>query len=230
MAGPPPFARLFTAAPEGQNEDNGALLELVLCALPPDKIQTAAAAARPLAAMASLAVPPEACGLPIMPYLDAVKGGHLPVLRWYWASAPPRSDTAGVLASHGHLAALQWAHEVGCPMPVDICGLAALHGQLGVLQWARSLEPPYPGIDRVCILAANNGYLAVLQWARAQDPPFPWSHLVCDRAARNGHLAVLQWACVQDPPCPWSPMAIRLAARNGHLEVLAWLRACGCPE
>ena len=68
MAGPPPFARLFTAAPEGQNEDNGALLELVLCALPPDKIQTAAAAARPLAAMASLAVPPEACGLPIMYY------------------------------------------------------------------------------------------------------------------------------------------------------------------
>ena len=56
MERPPTLSRLFPeAAAPGHNEDNGALLELALRALPADKLHTAAAASRALARAAGSA-------------------------------------------------------------------------------------------------------------------------------------------------------------------------------
>ena len=247
---PAPLARLFPeAAPPGHNEDNGALLDLVLRALPADWLHTATAAGRAMAG-AGRALRPEDCEQPSIGYRRALIAGQVPALRWYWVDRPgylsePMANATSItatsittnfmhdrdrsvlafLASYGRLAALQLAHALGAPWDVYTPAQAARAGHLEVLQWV--VAGGCPGADRICSSAASGGHLAVIQWARAQAPPCRWDSSTCSFAAMNGHLAVLQWADANG--CPRNDYCCTHAARNGHLAVLQWLRENGCP-
>ena len=77
-------------------------------------------------------------------------------------------------AAGGHLEALQWAREHGCPLSEWSCQYAASGGHLAVLQWARLYHCPW---GSACYYAALGGHLDVLQWARAHG--CPWSKWDC---------------------------------------------------
>ena len=48
------------------------------------------------------------------------------------------SETCAMLARHGCLAALEWAHDEGCDWNTVACTEAANGGHVDVLQWARA--------------------------------------------------------------------------------------------
>ena len=241
MERPPTLPRLFPMAAPGHNEDNGALLDLVIRALPADRLHTAAAAARGLAC-ATIGVAPNECGRPIASYRDALETGHVPALSWYWASPDGPSlmkkrftetpgiphggtDVSTILAARGHIEALQLALSLGCRWHGNTCAHAAVNGQMALLQWAHTRDPPCPWDRGTCHGAAMRGDLAILQWARAQG--CPWDAFTCECASRAGHLEVLQWA--RENGCPWTSNACTQAAKNGHLNTLRWARTHGCP-
>ena len=97
----------------------------------------------------------------------------------------------------GHLKALQWARQHGCPWNMSTCSNVAWGGHLAVLRWARAQDCPWSAC--VCEYAARNGHQEVLQWARVND--CRWDKWTCCAAARGGHLAVLRYAREHD--CPW---------------------------
>ena len=239
MDAPPPFARLFPeAALPGHNEDNGALLELIVRALPADKVQTAAVAFQ---ALATTNIAPEDCSQPLTKYREALDAGHLPALRWYWRQDPACLHTefstchpytvSTILASGGHLAALKAARVLGCLWDEFTCTLAAEAGHLRVLQWLRSQDPPCPWSENTFVSAVTGGHLVALQWMRAQDPPCPWGDWACTVAASCSDLEVLQWLRAQVPPCPWDGAKVAQAARLSRCSVITqWLRANDCPE
>ena len=250
--------RLFPeAAPPGHNEDNGALLGLIVHCLPSDLVQPVAAASRALNT-ATAGILPEQCRLPQVSHARALGSGNLPALRRYWADAAPGSNAAGVLAENGHLAALQWLFQIHDPTEYQqnsaICVRAAQNGEIVLLRWARANGCAW-GPD-TCEYAAGAGHLEILQWARTQVPPCPWNKDTYLRALIGGHLETLQWAhangCpLDDTDCtvscaaqyghthilqwaleqefPWGEDACSHAAMNGHLGTLQWLHAHGCP-
>ena len=242
------IARLFPeAAQPGHAEDNGALLDLIIRALPADRLYTATAAVR---ALASTGVTPVDCAQPLTGYREALESGHILALEWYWtrdaASATPGkifrtalpshmcgnprdgNTSASILAAHGHLAALKLARHYGCPwgdVEAGVCAYAAAHGHLEVLQYARASVCPWG--SGTCAMAAMCGHLEVLRWARANG--CPWDRHACAFAAEHGHLGILQWLRAQTPPCLGVYDTCASAAAGGHLEVLQWARAQGHP-
>ena len=240
----PIIARLFPNTP-GYNEDNGALLDLILHALPADRIQTVVTVSRSLA-HAGGSIQPEECGLPLISYEDALGAGHIPALRRYWSNpedaarlfaAPISTETPHLddgfysanttmryLITHGQFEALQLSRARGCPWDITICYIAAKYSRLEILQWARAQDPPCPWHEHACTIAAKYGRLEVLQWLRRQEPPCPWSANTDYQAAQYRQLACLQWA--HDNGCPRAgEYTCEVAAQNGHLAVLQWVRA-----
>jgi len=64
-------------------------------------------------------------------------------------------------ALNGHLEALKWAGEFGCPWDESTCESAALNGHVHVLKWAR--EDGCHWNRGACSSAALNGHLEVGQ-------------------------------------------------------------------
>ena len=250
-----PIARLFPeSAPTGHTEDNGDLLDLVVRALPADCLHMTAAAAR---ALSQATIKPEDGQQPQVLYDDALKGGNLPALRWYWDKTAPTESAASTLANHNRLAALQWLYQYHIPAEArretnTVCGCAAANGNLELLQWARANGCQW-GKD-TCAGAARNGHFAVLRWMRKQNPPCPWNgqtyhnaaahkdpevlvwlheqgcgwdELTFPEAARRGNIVCMRW--LRDRGCHWDELTCSQAAFAGNLEALQWLRAAGCP-
>jgi len=90
----------------------------------------------------------------------------------------------------GHLAALQWLREQGCPF-----GDGSV---VKVSDYQLSEDIIFNVIRDCCALAARCGQLEVLRWAREQN--WPWSVSTCSMAAEGGHLELLQWA--REHGCP----------------------------
>ena len=162
---------------------------------------------------------------------EAYNRGQLDVLHWARANGCVWStQTCKHAAYRGDLAFLQWARAQGCPWDEDTCSQAARMGDFGILRWAYEHGCPWDSLT--CDYAAGNGHLEILQWARARG--CPWTSDTCDQAAVFGHLHVLQWARAQDPPCPWTPRALEVGSSYlrplGFPEVRAWVLANGCPE
>ena len=237
-----PITRIFPDTP-GYNEDNGALLDLILRALPADRLQTASTATRALN-LASVGIRPENCRPPVITYRDALVAGHIPALRRFWspknaasrrfarpvlpaAHDPGQADrdnsAMALLIEHGHIEALQLARDRGCSWNAHACMLAAKHGHLAIMQWVHTQDPSCSWTSDTCSAAAMGGHLESLQWLRAQVPPCPWDSSTLFHAALNGRLEVLQWAHTNG--CPWHQSACAVAAREGHLEALQWLHA-----
>ena len=79
--------------------------------------------------------------------------GSVRMLKWaqendmHW---PPSSISCAVLATyHGHLPALQWLHENGCPMDVQACRYAADNHQWDCLRYL--VDNKCPGWERFSV-------------------------------------------------------------------------------
>ncbi|KAG5177271.1 hypothetical protein JKP88DRAFT_281961 [Tribonema minus] len=155
----------------------------------------------------------------------AAAGGHLEAVQWLRDNGCPWAvDSCAAAASNGRLKLLKWLRDHGCPWDTTTCDAAAGSGRLAVLQWARANGCPWD--TRTCSIAAERGHLGVLQWLRANG--CPWGEDSCNSAAGSGHLEALQWARANG--CPWSSATCVAAAKYGHVAVLRWLHATECPR
>lgn len=172
-------------------------------------------------------------------HANAVRGGHLDVIRWAFAHDCPypamesRIWNPGMLdmaVEGGHVHILDWLHHNYQPFPIqgdaDWTATAAALGHLDVLKWLRAHGCEWDS-SKACSYAAEHAHIHILEWAHSNgcdvDDP-----VVCEYAAGAGHLHVLQWLRAHD--FPWNAGTCRWAEANGHLDVLVWARANGCPE
>jgi len=115
----------------------------------------------------------------------------------------PKSRVCQNAAIGGHLSALRWARENGCPWDEMTCAYAAEEGHLDILKWARKNGCPWD--EETCALAARGGHLDVLRWARENG--CPWDKYTRVYAALGDHLHVLKWA--RENGCPWDEWTCR---------------------
>ena len=88
----------------------------------------------------------------------------VPPRRFTFVYPAPRLCLKGAcsLATHGgHLEALEWLHDTGCPFAALTFGVAAEGGHLAVLKWLHNTRCPWD--SWTCSAAAASGHLAVLK-------------------------------------------------------------------
>jgi len=122
-----------------------------------------------------------------------------------------RINPCALAASGGHLGALRWAREHGCPWDEDTCAYAAEGGHLEVLKWAR--EHCCPWNPMTLRGAAASGHVDVLRWAWGHCPIYGGN--IRNWAANSGHRDVRQWAREQgarEQDCPWDAWTCALVA------------------
>jgi hypothetical protein len=88
---------------------------------------------------------------------NAVRGGHPELLPWIQEHMPPCDwmcpETFLHAARGGHLLALQWLYDRGCPWNSKACEEAARSGHLQALQWLRAHGCPWDA--NTCSMAAT---------------------------------------------------------------------------
>lgn len=129
---------------------------------------------------------------------DAVKCGHLDVLRWLHGRKPHSGELlcSGQPIECHHEAVARWVHANHIPLLLKL------------------------SIDA----AASVPNLRYVQWIQDHEGSFK---VECTRealscAARSGDLAMADWLRVNRPLC-WSESAIAAAAEGGHLSMVQWL-------
>ena len=116
------------------------------------------------------------------PLNAAAEGGSIPVMNelrergFDWSGGPGDACCA---AANGHLEALKWMKNDGCPLRATCCTAAAFNGQLKVLKWLREQGCPWArrdeensekGLKELCLEAAEEGgHTATIEWIRAQE-------------------------------------------------------------
>lgn len=139
-------------------------------------------------------------------------------------SLPPTASADAAL--HGHVEALSFALEHGCPVNNNTILYAALHGHTEVLQWLHTNGHELPPDTASC--AASSGQLQELQWLLSIG--FSWAALHCEETAAvhgHPHEGVLLWA-IENGPDSVHHSICTTAAASDWLEFLQWLRECGC--
>lgn len=122
--------------------------------------------------------------------------------------------TFTLAALAGHLDALKFLREHGCPWGENAWEAAAISGHLGTLEWLYAQGCPWN--QNACTAAATNGHLDVLQWLRARD--CPWDVTTCVTAAAYGHPRVLAWA--YEHGCPLDRARCLAEVNNGYILLM----------
>jgi hypothetical protein len=126
--------------------------------------------------------------------VSAARGGRIPNIEW--ALSRGFRLTNSVFSSavgRGHLEALQWLREKGCPHDEDSSyNTAASRGHVHVLQWICDISFHYSDCIKASVAAARGGHVNVLEWIREQSPYFIIQE-AWDEAATAGHFGVMQW-------------------------------------
>lgn len=102
----------------------------------------------------------------------AAMGGHVHVFEWLLEIKFYRVLKVGHIstaARNGHLAAVVWLREHGCPWNEEVCIMAAAIGNLHILQWARANGCPWDW--HVLAIALDKGHGDVAEWAKANGCP-----------------------------------------------------------
>ncbi|PNH07520.1 hypothetical protein TSOC_006020 [Tetrabaena socialis] len=208
--------------------------------LPPDvRAVTAAARAGQLEGLRHIL---DDCGVQVVPeqrgcvVAEAVRGGHLPVLRELgrrgWGLGPGEAGVGSsvqqaAMLGHGGVAA--WLAEgAGQRLGAEVATAAAAGGSLEVLRWAVSRGCALG--ERAFAAAAEWGSEEMVEWLAARSCPMGDDGAAYVHAARNGDLAML--ACLRRLRCPWAASGdtlTRAVAQGCRLPLLRWLTAEGCP-
>lgn len=128
-----------------------------------------------------------------------------------------------LIASHGYLNILKWAHKNGYTWDHRTYAQAALHGHFKVLKWARKKGCEWD-IDTPAA-AAEGGHLEILDWAIGQDCPKE-DLIIRSCAIKHGHLCILIWTNQMNFQANLEEEAI-LAAKFGYLDIIKVLYPAG---
>lgn len=132
-------------------------------------------------------------------------------------------------ARGGHLSALQWLRQNGCPWDQRACHEAAGGGHQAVLQFLRRNDCPWD--ESTCSSAARGGHLGILRWLR--ESGCPWDVNTSSEGKVCGRLVSLHLSrpcifnialvcgceCIARVRIPWS-LSERIVVLHGvHINV-----------
>ncbi len=128
-----------------------------------------------------------------------------------------------LLAEHGKLECIRYAHKQECKLSNSAMELAAKNGHLDCLQYLH-----LNGCKFYCTVAssaASNGHLDCLKYVHKNGGYWDWETTA--DAVENGHLECLKYA--HENGCDWCCETTERAAIYGQLECLKYLHEHGCP-
>jgi hypothetical protein len=126
-------------------------------------------------------------------------------------------------ASNGHLDALKFLHERGCPWDACVCTAAASKGHIEVLRYLH--EHGCPWAVHTFEAAPYCGRVEVVRYLHEHG--CPWTAHVLEIAAHCGNLEIVRY--LHEHGCPWNGKVFESAVRGGNLAVLQYLYERGCP-
>ncbi|KAG5177888.1 hypothetical protein JKP88DRAFT_202092 [Tribonema minus] len=166
----------------------------------------------------------------------AAGGGDLGVLQWLRRehALPFTPRTMQYAAEDGHLPALQWLHQAGCPYDIDkLCAFrAASGGHVEVLQWL-SQQRKLPFTPQTMTCAAKHRRLSALQWLCQAGCLYDIGDL-CSVSLNNAVLELtpmhMEW--LRSLRGSWSRKMVTDALFNlggcpSAQEMVVWLRSKG---
>ena len=103
-------------------------------------------------------------------------------------------DCCALMATHGRLDMVQWAHARGSKLRASVVKAALKGGYVDIIEWAINNGCPYDPAN-MYIKSARKGHLHVMEWARARD--YPWDPNACRAVAVNTHPSVVEWIDAQ---------------------------------
>lgn len=169
---------------------------------------------------------PEAC------MREAIRHGHVDIVRWLCKNAFGRDDNDHVLKSEycasavygGHRDVLACLVEHGCPWdPMTIAQSLDASFDMDCLEYAisRGMITGVPAhcATRFCAQAARGGRVDILRLLYAAGCRGDVDTTAA--AAEGGHLVCLAWLVDRD--CPVDTSATYSAAGNGHIECVSYL-------
>ncbi len=126
-------------------------------------------------------------------------------------------DVCQAAATHGHLAALQWARAEGAHWGDNTFAAAARGGHRHILQYMIQQKAPHD--EQVCSITAARGDLDTLRWLLEHN--FPCGVQTFAAAASAGHLQIIHY--LHQIGCTWTWDAYSNAARSGNVDLLKWM-------
>ncbi len=153
----------------------------------------------------------------------AANAGHMRALQWLINQGCPVNEHATVMcAAGGHLDILKYLHKppLNIPIPSYSVTKAAHGGHLQMLRYLVESCGCFSGNQYACAQAATARSLPCLQYLRECN--FYWDAWTCALASLAGALELLQWA--HDNGCPLNgDQCMMAAAEGGHVRIVAYL-------
>ncbi|GFH53376.1 hypothetical protein CTEN210_09852 [Chaetoceros tenuissimus] len=138
-------------------------------------------------------------------FCNALKGGHISLVRWYRGQDVPFDEyTLPLAAESRKIALLEYLLEYECPNDNPLTCASVFSSESEKYQES----------------------LHVLQWLREQHNT-PWDESTCYKAAETGNIDALKWA--RENGCPWDEGTLCAAAKMGHFHIVNYCLENGCP-
>lgn len=150
-------------------------------------------------------------------YTDAIKKGHLEVVKWLFAREIPYYGVVITAAIYGKLNIIEWAHQQSIQITPIALLHAAEHGHVNILQFAH--EHGVEIHDIAYGIAAKAGHLHVIKWLHSAGIKWDTANIV---ACSLTHTKISKWLYRNGVRYPsWHNMA----AGRGNEKLAKWLRA-----
>jgi hypothetical protein len=133
-------------------------------------------------------------------------------------------DEHTLAAASGHMKAVEYLCDQGCPLGTTATDAAARRGDMAMLKYLRNRGCPWRtlGIDR-CV--AESGDIEMMRWI--QEHGCDVTIAIPRVAARKGDLNML--AFLMSEQCEFDTSICTTATLHGHLPVLKWAVEHGLP-
>lgn len=162
--------------------------------------------------------------------LTVARGGFVDTLKWLVRGAPAgerphmHSLCLAKAAEGGHLRAVEFLIEQGCPLDRRACSAGAGSGDPEVIASLRKAGCPWDA--ETCAKAAEGGHLALLR-RLVTEWKCPMDERAMEGAAFAGRMDIIEF--LRSSGCDWDERAIAMASHGGHAEIVELLRSGGCP-
>ncbi len=141
--------------------------------------------------------------------------GNKELLIWICSVAGIKNYTKPIVeeaVKGGHLALVRWLIEEKDTPCDKLIRDAASSGNVELLKYIMT-KPKNSLSANVMLRAAQAGSMEVIEFLRAQSPPCAWDPLVTGAAAQRGDMRMLQWLI--DRGCPMNYKTTAACAKGG---------------
>jgi hypothetical protein len=175
--------------------------------------------------------------IPKRAFRDALRGGHLAILKWV---NPPITDWSVedfmLAVRSGNVELLQWLSDQGCPWNTLACHFAAGWGHASVLDWFLETAPAR-GIEWIpgaLECAVGSGDMETIEKCRALQLSHlgecRWTVRMFISPITNDDTQLIEW--LRDPKvhggvelvCPWDATTFETAVSCDSRDVVKWMR------